>query len=76
MKGMIFVTKKIFIEGMSCGHCVGHVEEALKEICGVKSVAVNLEDKFATVELAHEVDNEKIKAAIDEAGYEVVKIEG
>ncbi|MBZ4646629.1 MAG: copper chaperone [Petroclostridium sp.] len=68
--------KKIFIEGMSCAHCVGHVEEALKEICGVKSVSVNLEQKFATVELAHEVADEKLRAAIDEAGYEVVKIEG
>lgn len=23
------MTKKLFIEGMSCGHCVAHVEEAL-----------------------------------------------
>ncbi|GLC29133.1 heavy-metal-associated domain-containing protein [Clostridium omnivorum] len=67
--------KKILIEGMSCGHCVNHVTEALKEICGVKSVNVDLAGKNAIVELAHEVDDEKIKAAIDDAGYEVVGIE-
>ncbi|WHH59981.1 copper ion binding protein [Petroclostridium sp. X23] len=70
------MTKTIYIEGMSCGHCVGHVEEALKEICGVKAVSVDLQKKFATVELAHEVEDEKFKSAIDDAGYEVVKIEG
>jgi len=72
---MILMTKKIFIEGMSCGHCVGHIEEALKEICGVKSVKVDLAGKVATVELAHPVEDEKFKAAVDEAGYEVTRIE-
>ncbi|OGO77373.1 MAG: heavy metal transport/detoxification protein [Clostridiales bacterium GWB2_37_7] len=67
--------KKITIEGMTCGHCVMHIEEALKGICGVKSVKVDLEGKAATVELAHEVADEKLKAAIEEAGYEVKHVE-
>ncbi len=67
--------KKILIEGMSCGNCVKHTEEALKGICGVKSVKVDLEGKNAVVDLAHPVDDAKFKAAIDEAGYEVVGIE-
>lgn len=69
------MTKKLLIEGMTCGHCVMHVEEALKGICGVKSVKVSLEGKNAVVELAHPVDDEEFKAAVDEAGYEVVGIE-
>lgn len=67
--------KKIFIKGMSCQHCVRHVTEALEEISGVKSVKVDLAGKYAEVELAHEVDDEKFKTAIDEAGYEVTSIE-
>ncbi|HCX63240.1 heavy-metal-associated domain-containing protein [Aminipila sp.] len=67
--------KKILIEGMSCQHCVGHVTEALGEICGVKSVNVDLDNKNAVVDLAHPVDDVKFKEAIDEAGYEVVGIE-
>ncbi|NLY43506.1 MAG: heavy-metal-associated domain-containing protein [Clostridiaceae bacterium] len=69
------MTKKIYIEGMSCNHCVRHVEEALKDIDGVMSVSVDLQKKLATVELARAIEDEKFKSAIYEAGYEVVKIE-
>ncbi len=67
--------KKISIEGMSCGHCVNHVKEALSEITGVTSVDVSLESKSAVIEGSIAVTNEIIKAAIDEVGYEVVGIE-
>lgn len=69
------MNRKIFIEGMSCGHCVNHVEEALKEIPGVKAVKVDLAGKYAIVKLDHEVDPEKFRVAIDEAGYEVTHME-
>ena len=65
--------KKISIEGMSCGHCVKHVEEALKEI-GADSIIVSLEKKSAEAEVGSTPD-EKIKAAIEDAGYDVVGIE-
>jgi copper ion binding protein len=68
------MNKKVYIEGMSCGHCVKHVEEALKELSGVKSVNVSLEGKVADLELTEDIAEEKIKDAIDDAGYEVVKI--
>lgn len=67
--------KKILIEGMSCNHCVNHVNEALKEIYGVKSVKVDLKGKNALVELEEDVEDEKFKEAIEDAGYEVVGIE-
>ena len=68
------MTKKISIEGMTCNNCAMHVEEALKEVCGVKSVKVDLAGKSATVEFAHEVDDNKLKVAVAEAGYEVKSI--
>lgn len=67
--------KKIIVEGMSCGHCVNHVKTALEELSGVNSVSVDLASKTAVVEASSEVDNADIKAAIEEAGYEVVNIE-
>jgi copper ion binding protein len=67
--------KQINIEGMSCGHCVKHVEEALKEINGVTSVSVDLENKNAVIELSTEVADSQLKNAIEEAGYDVVSIE-
>ena len=69
------MTKKVLIEGMTCSHCLEHVEEALKEVCGIKSVKVNLESKSAVIELTHDVEDDKIKTAVKEAGYEVVNIE-
>ncbi|WP_297429750.1 heavy-metal-associated domain-containing protein [Clostridium sp.] len=65
--------KKILIEGMSCEHCVAHVKNALEGIDGVSSVEVSLEGKYATAET--DVDNEILKEAIEEEGYDVVKIE-
>jgi copper chaperone len=69
------MTKKILIEGMSCQHCVNHVKNALEELDGIKSAKVSLENKSAEIELDHDVDDEIIKAAIDEAGYEVTGIQ-
>ena len=67
--------KKIIVEGMSCGHCVNHVKTALEELNGVNSVSVDLASKTAVVEAGSEIDNADIKAAIEDAGYEVVDIE-
>lgn len=69
------MNKKIKIEGMTCGHCVMHIETALKEVDGVHSVKVNLKGKFAEVQLTKSVENTKLVEAIDEAGYKVVDIE-
>ena len=66
--------KKISIEGMSCAHCVNHVKEALKEL-GAENIEVILDEKTATADLKDDVDDKKIKLAIDDAGYDVVKIE-
>lgn len=67
--------KKILVEGMSCGHCVKHVKEALSELSGVTNVEVNLEAKTAVLEASVEVKDEDIRFAIDDAGYEVAGIE-
>ena len=67
--------KVITIEGMMCGHCTGRVQKALESIGGVAQVTMSLENKTATVELSEAIDEEVLKAAITEAGYEVIAIE-
>lgn len=67
--------KKILIEGMSCEHCVKHVTTALNDLAGVSEVEVNLAAKNVIIEETQEISDEDIIAAIDEAGYEVTKIE-
>jgi copper chaperone len=65
--------KTILIEGMSCMHCVKAVKTALQEIDNIKSVEVDLKNKKAVVE-GENLDNKKIKEAINDEGYEVVDI--
>ncbi|NLX69786.1 MAG: heavy-metal-associated domain-containing protein [Clostridiales bacterium] len=67
--------KKIFIDGMSCQHCVNRVTRALEEIPGVKSAKVDLDEKLAVVELDYDVDNDTFKTVIYDAGYDVTHIE-
>ena len=67
--------KKIMIEGMSCGHCVNHVKGALEDIKGVTTVEVDLKGKFAIAELIDDVKDGDLKFAIEDAGYDVVKID-
>jgi copper chaperone len=66
--------KKIYIDGMSCSHCVSHVKEALLDL-GASKVKVDLEEKFATAEFDDEIDDNEITDAIEEVGYEVTEIE-
>ena len=60
------------VEGMSCQHCVMSVEKAVGALNGVKKVAVDLKAKQVRVEYdPRQVSLEKIKATIDDQGYEV-----
>ena len=69
---MIKIMKKtINIEGMQCNHCKMTVEKALSSIDGVEKVEVSLENKNAVIESNVEIDDEKIKDVIEEAGFEV-----
>ncbi|SDY67865.1 copper chaperone [Evansella caseinilytica] len=63
----------IFVEGMTCNHCKGTVEGALKNLAGVKSAEVNLAEKNVTVEYDEAaITLDAMKEEIDEQGYDVV----
>ncbi len=63
--------KKVLIEGMMCQNCVKHVNKALSALPGV-TVQVDLDSKTATV--TGDASDEAIRAAVEEAGYQVVSI--
>ena len=71
MFGKEKIVKTLNVEGMSCMHCVKKVETALKEVKGVKSVNVSLENKTAEVTLKEDMDIEILKKVVEDAGYEV-----
>ena len=60
----------IFVNGMMCNHCKAFVEKACKAVPGVETAEVDLAKKNVTI--TGTADVEAVKAAIVEAGYEVV----
>lgn len=73
-KGEYIMQKTISIEGMMCMHCVKHVNEALSKVDGVSLVEVSLENKNAIVTLTKDVSDSALKAAVENAGYDVTEI--
>ncbi|WP_277584261.1 copper chaperone CopZ [Psychrobacillus antarcticus] len=60
------------VSGMTCGHCVSAVEGSVGKLDGVQEVKVHLD--LGKVEVAFDqekVNVDKIKAAIDDQGYDV-----
>jgi copper chaperone len=66
--------KQIFIEGMTCGHCSGRVEKALKAVDGIVDAKVDLDNKNAIVEMNANVEDGVLKETVEDAGYDVVDI--
>ncbi len=57
------------VTGMTCGHCVASVTEEVTAVAGVDDVTVDLESGLLTV--TGTASDEAVKAAVEEAGYQV-----
>lgn len=65
------------VTGMTCGHCVSAVTKELEAVSGVKNVSVDLnvgEASEVTVVSDDVLAEDALRAAIDEAGYEITGI--
>ena len=58
------------VPGMSCEHCEQAVKQEVGKVAGVATVEVNLETKLVLVR-GDDLSDEALRAAIDDAGYEV-----
>jgi copper chaperone CopZ len=58
------------VPGMSCEHCRAAITKEVDGVAGVESVTVDLDAKTVLVSGAG-VDDADVRAAIDEAGYDV-----
>jgi copper chaperone len=64
-------TEKVYVvDGMTCGHCSAAITEEVQRVPGVGGVEVDLDRGTVTVRGA-DADDAAIRAAIDEAGYQV-----
>jgi copper chaperone CopZ len=66
------VTAVYKVSGMSCGHCEGAVSGEISEIPGVSSVKAVASTGEVTVVSAAPLDEEAVRSAVDEAGFELV----
>ena len=64
-------TQSYTVTGMTCGHCVMSVTEEVQEIPGVENVDVVLATGSLTVTSSEPVDDAAVKAAVEDAGYQL-----
>ena len=65
-------TETYTVTGMTCGHCVSSVTEEVSELPGVTAVLVDLDSGALTVTADAPVGTEAVRAAVEEAGYQLV----
>ncbi|HET7351451.1 heavy-metal-associated domain-containing protein [Microbacterium ureisolvens] len=65
-------TQDVLVDGMTCSHCVMSVTEEITAIDGVENVSVDLNaggSSRVTIHSAAPIDAERVRAAVEEAGY-------
>ncbi|MFD9407863.1 heavy-metal-associated domain-containing protein [Streptomyces sp. NPDC059989] len=62
------------VTGMTCGHCEGAVTKELAALPGVSSVKAVAATGEVTVVSAAPLADEDVRAAVDEAGYELAEV--
>ncbi|MEW1611236.1 MULTISPECIES: heavy-metal-associated domain-containing protein [unclassified Streptomyces] len=66
------VTTVYEVKGMTCGHCEGAVSEEISALGGVTSVKAVASTGRVTVSSKAPLAEDAVRAAVDEAGYELV----
>ena len=58
------------VPAIHCDHCAMSIREEVSEVEGVEAIEVDLDAKVVTIR-GRELSDERLRAAIEEAGYEV-----
>ena len=64
--------KTIKVEGMMCQHCEASVKKELEKIRKVESATADHEAGTVVLQLSGDVKEEKLKKAVEEAGFTYV----
>ena len=65
-------TRTYSVPAISCGHCKSAIEGEVGPLDGVESAVVDIDAKTLTV--IGEASEDAVRAAVDEAGYEVASV--
>lgn len=62
------------VEGMTCGHCVGTVIEAVRALKGVDDVRIDLQaGGVSTATVTGSTTSAAVRTAIEDAGYSLAR---
>lgn len=67
---MIKITLKI--EGMQCGMCEAHINEAVRSVFSVKKVTSSHSKGLTVIIAERDINVEELKDVINKTGYEVI----
>lgn len=70
------ITQRYPVAGMTCSHCVSAVSDSLAELPGVSGVSIHLVPagtSTVTVNSDAPLDVDRVRDAVDEAGYELAE---
>ena len=63
--------KMIYIEDMTCDHCVETINNAINKISGIKKLEIDLENKLVVVDFdSIQTNLDRIKSTIKQVGFE------
>lgn len=65
--------KVLKVKGMTCGHCQKRVEDAINKLPGLKG-EVNLKKEEVLVTVSGDWNEDLVRSAITDVGYEVVSV--
>lgn len=64
-------TTTITVEGMTCAGCASSVRAELSQLHGVTDVSIDLASGTVTFASTGPVDPDAVRAAVEEAGYQL-----
>lgn len=67
------ITTDFTVQGMTCGHCAHAVTTEIQKLEGVADVRVTVETGAVQVDSAAALSVDAVAAAVDEAGYTLVR---
>ncbi|WP_019201884.1 heavy-metal-associated domain-containing protein [Tsukamurella sp. 1534] len=66
-------TNEYQVSGMTCGHCEMSIREEVGLIAGVESIEVSARTGRLRVTAAQGIDDARVLAAVEDAGYSAVR---
>ena len=69
-----FYTTILEIDGMMCGMCESHINDAVRSAFDVKSVKSSFKTGFCQIQSKEALDGEKLRQTIEKTGYKVKEI--